>query len=164
MTTADLPPDSSPGRGGQAHTLRLQSLVNVLTRGLMRIPLVSQGIGRKLVTLYVTGRTSGREYAIPVAYTPHEGRLLVGTPFPWVKNLSTGSAVQVLYRGSRRTADVEVVDAEDQVVRYYSVMCRANRAFANFNRIELGPDGNPNPADLHAAWRSGGRAILLKLR
>jgi len=88
----------------------------------------------------------------------------VGTPFPWVKNLSTGGTVEVLYRGERRAAEVEVVEDEAEVVRYYSVMCRANRAFAGFNEIELDGDGNPNVSDLHAAWRSGGRAVLLKLR
>jgi len=144
--------------------LRFQSLANLVTRGLMRTPLVSRGIGQQLVTLYVIGRSSGKRYSIPVAYTEHEGRLLIGSPFPWVRNLRTGEPLEVLYKGRRRTADVEVVADEAAVVGYYTVMCRANRTFANFNQIELDGDGSPNPSDLHAAWRSGGRAILLSLR
>jgi hypothetical protein len=164
VTSPDTPRDGTPGKGGQAHTLRLQSLANAVTRTLLRTPLVSRGIGQQLVTLYVTGRSSGRRYSIPVAYTEHEGRLLIGSPFPWTRNLRTGEPVDVLYKGRRRTADVEVVAEESAVVDYYAVMCRANRTFANFNQIELDGEGNPNRSDLQAAFRSGARAILLKLR
>src|SRR5690349_21648108 len=62
-------------------TLALQGLVNWVVRGLLRAPLLSRAVGQRLVTVYVVGRTSGRHYAIPVAYTPHDGVLLIGTPF-----------------------------------------------------------------------------------
>jgi hypothetical protein len=42
-------------------------------------------------------------------------------------------------------------------------MCRANRNFANFNKIRL-ENGVPNQEDLRAAWQSGGRAFKLTLR
>ena len=163
MTSADAPRDGTPGRGGRAHTLPLQSLANRATRTLMRIPLLSRGIGKQLVTLYVTGRSSGRRYSIPVAYIEHQGRLLIGSPFPWTRNLRTGEPVDVRYKGQRRTADVEVVRDETAVIEYYGLMCRANRTFANFNQIAM-DDGTPLPADLEAAWRSGACAILLTLR
>ena len=37
--------------------------------------------GNRLITAYVVGRTSGRHYTIPVAYTRHDGSLLIGTQF-----------------------------------------------------------------------------------
>ena len=67
----------------RAQTLKAQNLVNRIIRGLLRTPLLSRLAGRRLVTVYVTGRTSGRRYAVPVAYTRHEGDLLIGTPFGW---------------------------------------------------------------------------------
>ena len=65
-------PRAVPGQparapGGQA--LRAQRLVNRVVRGLLRTPLLSRALGRRLVTLYITGRKSGRPYVIPVAYT-----------------------------------------------------------------------------------------------
>lgn len=46
-----------------------------------------RGIGKALITLYVVGRKSGRHYTVPVAYVPHDGALLFGTPFGWGRNL-----------------------------------------------------------------------------
>ena len=59
----------------RAQTLKAQNLVNRIVRGLLRTPLLRQLAGRRLVTVYVTGRKSGRRYAVPVAYTRHEGDL-----------------------------------------------------------------------------------------
>ena len=41
-----------------------------------------------------------------VYYTPHDGVLLVGSPFGWGRNLRTGEPVDVRYLGKRRTTDV----------------------------------------------------------
>lgn len=148
----------------RATTLRLQPLVNRLVRGLLALPLVSRGIGARLVTLYVVGRTSGRRMEVPVAYTRHDGVLLVGTPFAWGRNLRTGEPVEVRFKGRRRWADVRAFTAEADVVARYAVMARDNRNFASFNRIGFGPDGEPDPGDLRLAWEGGARAFELTLR
>ena len=153
MTEGELP-----------QTMALQGLANGLVRGLLRVPLVSRGIGRRLVTIYAVGRKSGRRYSVPVAYTEHEGVLLVGTPFRWARNLRTGEPVQIRYLGRQRTADVRVHTEEDAVVADYDVIARANRNFARFNKIGFDPEGNPDPADLHRAWRAGGRVLRLTVR
>lgn len=147
----------------QVKTMALQGVANRLVRGLLRTPLVSRGIGRKLITLYVVGRKSGKHYTVPVAYTRHEGELLVGTPFAWAKNLRTGEKLDVRYLGRRRTAAVRVLTGEADVVRDYAVIARDNRNFAQFNKIGFDEGGNPRPADLHRAWASGARAIRLTL-
>ncbi len=166
MDTAE-PPRTVPTPSQEelrSRMLRWQGLVNRLLRGVLRTPLLCRLAGRRLVTLYVVGRTSGRRYAVPVAYTRHEGSLLVGTPFAWGRNLRTGEPLQVRLAGRLVTADVIVVTDDEGVVRDYATMCRDNRQFAGFNRVRLDATGTPSPQDLHLAWRSGARAFRLTVR
>jgi deazaflavin-dependent oxidoreductase (nitroreductase family) len=139
----------------------MQGAVNRVMRGLLRTPGLSRLVGKRLVVVYVVGRKSGRTYVVPVAYTPHEGGLLIGSPFGWVRNLRTGEPVDVRFRGRRRRADVRVVADEAGVVELYGVMARENRQFAKFNKIGFDASGEPSTADLRQAWRSGARAVLL---
>jgi deazaflavin-dependent oxidoreductase (nitroreductase family) len=148
----------------RAKLLRVQGLVNRIIRGLLRTPLVSRLIGSRLVTVYVVGRKSGRRYAVPVAYTRHEGDLLIGTPFGWGRNLRTGEPVTIRLKGRRRLADVQVLTEEHDVADAYGVMARDNHAFAKFNSIGFDPAGNPVPADLRLAWAAGARAFRLTPR
>jgi deazaflavin-dependent oxidoreductase (nitroreductase family) len=141
-----------------------QGLANLIARGLLRTPAVSRGIGKALLTVYVVGRKSGRRYAVPVAYVPHDGALLFGTPFGWGRNLRSGQPVDIRYLGKRRPADVRVVNDQAGVVELYEVMVRANRNFAKFNKIGFDQDGNPSPDDLQAAWAAGARAFILTPR
>ncbi len=144
-------------------TLPVQGLVNGIMRGLLRTPLLSRVVGRRLVTLYVVGRKSGRHYDVPVAYVRHDGDLLVGTPFGWGRNLRTGEPVEIRFQGRRRVADVRVIADEQGVVEAYAVMARDNRNFARFNHIGFDAEDNPAPADLHQAWAAGARAFRLTL-
>jgi deazaflavin-dependent oxidoreductase (nitroreductase family) len=149
---------------GRAQTLALQGVANWIVRALLRMPLVSRGVGSRLITLYVIGRKSGRRYTVPVAYTQHGGSLLIGTPFGWGRNLHTGEPVEVRFKGRRRWADVRVLTDKDAVVNDYTVMARDNRAFARFNKISFDQRGNPLPADVHRAWTAGARVLRLTLR
>jgi hypothetical protein len=157
-----------PGRplsaGPRAQTLPVQGLVNRMVRGMLRTPVLSRVADRRLITVYVVGRKSGRRYAVPVAYTRHEGDLLIGTPFGWGRNLRTGEAAAIRLRGRRRLADVLVLADEQDVVEAYAIMADSNHAFARFNNIGLDSDGIPVPADLHQAWAAGARAFRLTPR
>lgn len=148
----------------RAHLLTVQRLVNYVVRGLLRAPLMGRLAGSHLLTLYVVGRKSGRRYAIPVAYTRHEGALLVCTPFGWGRNLRTGEPVAIRLQGRRRLADVKVLADESGVTAAYAVMARDNHNFARFNKIGFGPAGQPDPEDLRLAWAAGARAFLLTPR
>jgi len=150
--------------GPRAKTLAAQGLANRIVRGLLRTPLLSQLVGSRLVTLYVVGRKSGRRYTVPVAYTRHEGDLLIGTPFGWGRNLRTGEPVAIRLKGRRRLADVQAFTQEHDVVDAYAVMARDNHNFAKFNSIGFDPAGDPVPADLHLAWAAGARAFRLTPR
>ena len=155
-------PQAAPGP--RAQTMAVQGLVNRIIRALLRTPVVSNLVGSRLVTVYVVGRKSGRSYAVPVAYTRHEGDLLVGTPFGWGRNLRTGEAVSIRLKGRRRLADVQVLTEERDVVDAYGVMARDNHQFARFNTIGFDRVGDPVPGDLHLAWAAGARAFRLTPR
>jgi hypothetical protein len=142
-------------------TMTGQAIVNRVLRGMLSTPLVSRGIGSRLVTLYVVGRKSGRRFTIPVAYTRQGEDLLIGTPFGWGRNLRTGEPLEIRLKGKRRLADVEAFTDEPGVTRMYAIMCKDNKAFAGFNKVGIGPDGEPRPEDLHAAWVNGARAFRL---
>jgi deazaflavin-dependent oxidoreductase (nitroreductase family) len=145
-------------------TMAAQNLANRVVRGVLRTPGLAQLAGRRLLTVYVVGRKSGRHYDVPVAYTRHEGSLLIGTPFGWARNLRTGEPVDIRLRGRRRAADVQVIADEPGVAEAYTVMARDNRRFAQFNHIGFDADGNPVAADLHQAWANGARAFRLTPR
>ena len=148
----------------RAHTLPIQGLANRIVRGLLRTPLLSRLVGSHLATLYVVGRKSGRRYVVPVAYTRHEGDLLIGTSFGWGRNLRTGEPVTIRLRGRRRVADVRVIADESGVVDAYGLMARDNHSFASFNQIGFDAGGEPVRADLHQAWAAGARAFRLTPR
>jgi hypothetical protein len=155
---------SSEHPSPRARTLRFQALANRVMRGLLRTPLLCRLVGRRLITLYVTGRKSGRTYPIPVAYTRQDAALLIGSPFGWIRNLRTGEPLEIRLKGARRLADVEAFTAESDVVDAYASMARGNRAFAGFNSIRLDAEGEPDPGDLHLAWAAGARAARLTVR
>jgi hypothetical protein len=144
--------------------MALQGLANRITRGLLATPVLSQAVGKRLVTLYIVGRKSGRRFTLPVAYTAHGDDLLIGTPFKWGRNLRTGEPIEIRFKGRRRQADVVVYKDEAEVVDAYATMCRANKVFANFNKIGFDAAGNPNPEELHLAWMAGSRAFRLTPR
>jgi deazaflavin-dependent oxidoreductase (nitroreductase family) len=153
-----------PNQEPRAQTLALQGVVNRIIRGLLRTPLVCRGIGQRLITVYVVGRKSGKQYTVPVAYTRVGSTLLIGTPFSWVRNLRTGEPVEIRLRGKRRTADVQVVTDEAGVVEHFATMARDNAQFAKFNKIARDEHGEPDGNDLHLAWAAGARGVLLTPR
>jgi deazaflavin-dependent oxidoreductase (nitroreductase family) len=161
MTDQNAPATRSPG---QAKVMSGQKLANRIVNTLLRTPGVGSGMGKRLVTISVTGRKTGKRYSVPVAYTRHEGSLLVGTQFGWARNMRTGEPVEVVLQGRRRQADVQVISDSDGVVAAYDIICRDNHQFARFNNIRLDSDGAPVPGDLQQAWTNGARAYRLSPR
>jgi hypothetical protein len=138
--------------------------MNLVVRGLLRIPGPSSLIGSRLITLYLVGRKSGRRYSVPVAYLADGDSLLLGTSAGWQHNLRTGQPTTVRLKGKVRLVDVMTYANLSDVVSAYALMARANPTFARFNGIRLSDDGEPDPSDLHLAWLGGARAIRLVSR
>jgi deazaflavin-dependent oxidoreductase (nitroreductase family) len=159
MNAPNPPADLRPAP--RAQTLAMQGLVNRLIRVLLRTPLLCRVVGKRLITVDVVGRKSGRRYTIPVAYLRQNEVLLIGSPFPWVRNMRTGEPVTIRLMGKQRQADVRVLTRETDVVAQFAVMARDNNQFAKFNKIGLDDAGNPDPQDLHLAWAAGARAVRL---
>ena len=155
---------AAAGLEPRAQLMTFQGVANGVVRGLLRAPVLSRFAGERLVTLYIVGRKSGKQYTVPVAYTKQGNELLIGTPFAWSRNLRTGEPVTIRLRGRRRQADVRVFRDEDEVVAAYETMTRDNKTFANFNKVRMDAEGNPNADDLHAVWRAGARAFRLTPR
>lgn len=145
----------------RAHTLSAQHLVNRLIRGLLRTPLLSHVVGKRLITVYVVGRKTGRRYTVPVAYTRQGDVLLVGSPFSWIRNLRTGEQIDIRLKGKRSRAEVEAISDEAGVIDAFASMARDNHAFAKFNKIGFDAAGNPDLTDLRLVWSAGARAVRL---
>jgi deazaflavin-dependent oxidoreductase (nitroreductase family) len=145
----------------RASTMRFQGIANRIVRALLATPVLARAVGKRLVTIHVVGRKSGKRYDVPVAYTRDGDALLIGTGFTWARNLRSGEPVEVHYLGRRRRADVQVFTDEADVVRYYDIICRGNKQFASFNKVGLDAAGNPDPRDLHRAWEAGAQVLRL---
>lgn len=154
---------NSERAAGQAQTLKFQNKVNWVIDKVLRSPLAA-GPGRAMILLHVVGHKSGKRYDVPVTYVPDGDDLVIGTPFSWARNLRTGEPIQVHYMGKLRTADVVVHVDRDDVVSDYAILCRAKKTFAGFNNIGLDGEGNPEAADLVAAWEQGARSFRLRIR
>jgi hypothetical protein len=154
-----------PTTSGPQPIASYQGALNGFIKGLLRVPLISRLVGSKLLTFTVVGRKSGKTYVIPVAYTRHQGQLLIGTRlWPWVRNLRPGEPATIRLKGRRRLADWELFTDEQTVVELYDVIARDNHQNAKFAGIGFAPDGSPNPADLHQAWAKGCAVIRLTPR
>ena len=141
-----------------------QRIGNAVIRAILATPGLATLAGKRLVTLYVVGISSGKRYSIPVAYLPDGDALLIGTPFKWGRNLRTGHSVDLRLKGRLRTADVQVFSREADVVRHLDAICRANAMYAKSNGIRRGSDGTPDPGDLRDSWARGTRVFRLSPR
>lgn len=166
MDQTPRPRATAPASQGPplARTMRFQRAANRIIRALLRVPGLGRLAGRRLLSVSFVGRRTGRRFTVPVAYTRHDGEILIGTPFTWGRNLRTGEPVEILLAGRRRTADVVVVSDEVGVVRDYAIMCRDNKQFAAFNGIGLDAQGRPSSEDLRLAWQAGARVFHLTIR
>ncbi|AYF79522.1 DUF385 domain-containing protein [Nocardia yunnanensis] len=131
-------------------------------RVLLKVPLLAPRVGKRLCVLHVVGRKSGKVYDVPVAYTRHEGDILVGTAKrPWVSNIRKGTPLAVSFGGPKRTADAEVLTDAESVVRLSEVIARDNKQWAKFNGIGLDAQGNPSKADSYQSWQQG--CVIIRL-
>jgi hypothetical protein len=159
------PAFGTPTTSGPKPIAPYQNAVNRLMRVLLRTPLLSLGIGKRLLAFNLVGRKSGKKYVIPVAYTRHEGKLLVGViAKKWASNIRPGEPVSITLLGRKRLADVVIRRDEASVVQLFDVIARDNHAHAAFSGVGYDADGSPHRADLLQAYEKGAVVIELTVR
>lgn len=139
---------------------RLQRAGDATVRLLLRSPL-HRLLSNRLLIITVTGRKTGRQYANPVGYAPHDGALLIGTAAGWRRNLKPGEPVPVRLRGADVRAEAEVITDEDRAAELYRVILAHNPVHGRYAGIRTDPDGQPNRADLRLALSAGTAVVRL---
>ncbi|KAF0847176.1 nitroreductase/quinone reductase family protein [Nocardia caishijiensis] len=165
MSSPSQNPYGIPTTTGPEPLRPYQNRINSIVRGLLKVPVLSGIVGKRLATLHVTGRRSGTVYDVPVAYTVHEGTLLIGTALrPWVKNLRGGAEVRLSRGAAPETFTATVHSDEAAVLDLYTVIARDNKQNAKFNGIGYTADGEPSKADIYQTWQQGGVVVQLSAR
>ncbi|MFD3702338.1 nitroreductase/quinone reductase family protein [Nocardia sp. NPDC058658] len=158
-------PYGTPTTTGPEPIRSYQGRVNTFVRSLLKVPILSGIVGKSLATLHVVGRKSGAVYDVPVAYTKHNGTLLIGTALrPWVKNLQGGTEVTLSRGAAPETFTATVHTDEQRVIELFAVIARDNKQNAKFNGIGYQADGEPSKADIYQTWQKGGVVIELTPR
>ncbi|MFF2084291.1 hypothetical protein ACFVVM_10960 [Nocardia sp. NPDC058176] len=158
-------PYGTPTTTGPEPLRPYQSALNTVVRSLLKVPGLSGVVGKRLATLHVVGRSSGKVYDIPIAYTNHEGSLIIGTSLrPWVKNLRGGAEVRISRGSAPETFTATVHTDEAAVLDLFAVIARDNKQNAKFNGIGYTPDGEPSKADIYQTWQQGGVVVELTPR
>jgi deazaflavin-dependent oxidoreductase (nitroreductase family) len=138
-------------------------LVNQVMRRLLSSPRRSRRVGRHLVLLHFTGRKTGREFVLPVAYRRlDDGRLLVLTSSGWRVNLRGRPEVAVTMLGERRSARADLVEDPDIVAAVYHRLIEL-AGHANAGRrmgIRINVPRTPTLTELADAARRDGLSVI----
>jgi hypothetical protein len=132
--------------------------VNVPMRALLGLPFPTP-LAKRLMLVYLTGRTTGKRYRQPVSYVKDADTLLTPGGGRWTSNLHDGQPIRIRIGGRDLTARPELVDGPDEVERLLSVMTAANPGLRRFVRIPRGADGRLDRASLDAALQHGFRIV-----
>ncbi|MFD3743516.1 nitroreductase/quinone reductase family protein [Nocardia sp. NPDC058633] len=158
-------PYGTPTTTGPEPIRSYQAAVDSVVRSLLKVPVLSGIVGKRLATLHVVGRKSGTVYDVPVAYTEHDGALLIGTSLrPWVKNLRGDGRVTLSRGAGPESFTATVYTDEEDVIELFAVIARDNKQNAGFNGIGYLADGEPSKADIYQTWQQGGVVIGLTPR
>lgn len=113
--------------------------------------------------LHFTGRRTGREFVLPVAYRRlNDGRLLVLTNSGWRVNLRGRPNVEVTMLGERRPTRAQLVEDPDTVATVYHRIIDAV-GYKNAGRrmgIRINVPRTPTLAELADAARRDGLSVI----
>ncbi|MEV4127631.1 nitroreductase/quinone reductase family protein [Nocardia sp. NPDC049707] len=140
---------------------RIQRTGDAIVRFILRSPLHPL-LSKRLLIITVSGRKTGREYANPVGYVEHEGRILIGAAASWRRNLIPGTPVRIHLRGTTRQAAHEVITDEPQAAQLYREILTRNPVHGRFAKIHLNPDGSVNLPSLRTALSRGTAVVRLR--
>jgi deazaflavin-dependent oxidoreductase (nitroreductase family) len=135
----------------------MQSIVNPWMAMLLRSPLHALVSGNVLL-IEVTGKKSGRHYALPVNYARAGDvvYILPGNPEQktWWRNLRGGAVVRVWLGGKAQPGTAEILSGEKDhraVAEGLAVYFQRFPAAAGMRQVRRSPNGAFDSIDLHEA-------------
>lgn len=138
----------------------LMRIVNPLVRRL-----IAGGRGRggdRLAVLELTGRRTGRTYAVPVGYHSIQGRGAVLTSSRWRHNFRGGAEAVLVRGGRRRPVRGELMDEPAAVAELYDKLFdeigwrKAGRQLG----VRVNVDRRPTRQELEDAVRRSGLSVV----
>jgi F420H(2)-dependent quinone reductase len=135
-------------------------LGNVFMRALIRSPLGQKMQGLSVLT--VTGRKTGRRYAIPVSVIDLDGSAIILTASPWKANLRGGADVEVRAGRSVRRMRATLVEDPERVAEVYEKLL-PSVGVPHAKRLGLVLAGYRAPTHEELIEGIGGRRALITL-
>ena len=137
------------------------SVANVLVRLLLRSPLHFL-LSDNLLLLTYHGRTSGRQYTIPVSYSRAGDVVTVFTYRKWWRNLRDGTPVLIEIKRQRLKGLAEAI-SNDQAAIAEGLLAhlRQHPSLAKSYHVALRPDGQLDPDSVRQAARF---AVMVRIR
>jgi hypothetical protein len=129
------------------------------------VPMLRSRLGARmhdLALLTVTGRRSGKRYAIPVGYHDVHGEGIVLTASTWRKNLRGGADVDVIHEGRTRRMHAELVEEPGAVADVYGTMLE-RVGVRHSVRVGLRVAGDEMPTHDELVEALGGRRAVVRL-
>ena len=141
-------------------TLNLTNIFNPLMIWLLRSPLHKIASKNTLLITF-TGRKSGRRYTTPVNYVL-DGNVIFITSLrsrSWWRNLQKGVPVSVRLKGQDMETYGDVIEDNENVTRQLIAYLQKVPQYARYFKVNLDPDGNPDPEDVAQAAKE--RVMIL---
>jgi F420H(2)-dependent quinone reductase len=133
---------------------------NVFMRALLRSRFGERMQGMSILT--VTGRTTGKRYAVPVSVLDLDGAPIVLTASRWSVNLRGGADVEVRAGRTTRHMRAELVEDPEQVAEAYEKLLPSTGA-AHAKRLGLVLAGDRLPTHEELVDGIAGRRVLIAL-
>jgi hypothetical protein len=104
---------------------------------------------------YISGRSSGKVYRVPLSQVGHDGALLTPGGGRWTRNLSADRPVRLRLRGADLMARPELVADPSEVARLLTIMVAVNPAMTRFIGLRRDRDGEFDRAEIVRAVEHG---------
>ena len=138
-------------------------VVNRVLSWVLSSPRRASRVGEQLLLLHLTGRKTGRQIDVPVAFrNASDGRLLVLTSSGWRVNLRGRRDVEVTLRGHRSPAVAELVEDGDAVAPVLRALI-SEQGYAKAGRrmgIRINVDRVPTLEELVEAVHRDGLSLI----
>jgi len=122
---------------------------NPIIKWLLRSPL-HFFISKNMMLMTYTGRKSGKTYTTPISYLAIGEALytISARERVWWRNLRGGADVILRLRGEERSARVESIEDQTEVVNNLTLYLSTAPKLARYMNVQINSDGLPSPEDI----------------